>query len=152
MKFFIWNDNLKTGMAEMDRQHQELIKRINSFVEACIQEPRDFDLMKRTFGFLDEYVVEHFQLEESLMLKYEFPLMDNHTHDHNEFRKWVAEASDKISQREFPESLVMEANYRLVEWLQLHIRNRDRNLSQFLQKTAEEKKVPSLLKLIKGDS
>ncbi len=150
MKIFHWNDNLKTGMTEIDCQHLELIKRINSFAESSIQEPRDFDQMKNTFDFLNEYMVEHFYLEETLMLEHQFPQLDNHANDHSDLRQWVKHTREHIGNQDFPDSLVMEANYRLVEWLQLHIRNRDRHMSQYLQQVADEKKIPALLKLIHG--
>ncbi len=151
MQLFNWNDKLKTGMAEIDRQHQELIKRINAFIKACMEEPRNFAAMASTFDFLNAYVVEHFALEERLMLEHKYPRIDLHIQDHREMRYWVDKTSQSISRHEFPEKLVMEVNYRLVEWLQLHIRNRDRNMSKFFQEIAGKNKISSLLALIRGD-
>ncbi len=150
MKLFHWNDELNTGMAEIDLQHQELIKRINSFLKACMKEPRDYRQLFGTFSFLNDYVIEHFDLEEKLMLEHQFPQIENHLKDHKGFRQWVDQASARLEKREFPEDLVMEANYRLVEWLTLHIRNRDRNMTNYLKQIAKEKKIPSLLALIHG--
>jgi len=149
MKFFKWHSDLNTGLAKIDQQHRELVKRINDFLKSSLKEPRDYKQMIDTFDFLKNYAIEHFSLEEKLMAEYQFPEERSHKADHKAFRKWVDYANSRIIDHEFTDDLTMQANYRLVEWLELHFRNRDRRLTDFLDKTAKEKPDPYLLNLFK---
>jgi hemerythrin-like metal-binding protein len=79
-----WNDNLATGVSEIDAQHKELFKRINVLFEACSKRKGRAEV-GNLLKFLEEYVVVHFGTEEKYMTMFNYPEYSSHKEEHTNF-------------------------------------------------------------------
>ncbi|MFT6249999.1 MAG: hemerythrin [Cognaticolwellia sp.] len=69
MKSFIWNSNFETGVVEIDDQHQELVKIINTYSHLLVNNSARIKTIDQTLEELITYTKFHFCEEEALMSK-----------------------------------------------------------------------------------
>lgn len=135
----VWTADLATGVNEIDEQHKELFRRINTLLDAC-RAGKGKEEVQKIIKFLEDYVVVHFGSEEKYMMQYGFPSYAGHKSRHLEFMESLSQIKDTLT-AEGPALLtVVATNHMLVEWLRTHIRKLDKELGAFLR----EKKVPPL--------
>jgi hemerythrin len=82
MALIEWDNNLKLGVAVVDRQHERLVGIINRLNEAMI-EGRGADVIS---GILDEliiYTATHFSMEEKYFAQFEYPDAEEHKREHD---------------------------------------------------------------------
>ncbi len=127
-----WTEELATGSAEIDQQHQEIFRRINSLLEAC-QEGKGKQEVCRVLGFLDDYVVTHFGDEEQYMLQLGYPGFEEHKAQHIEFVKNYVALKKQVEAEGPGLNTVITANRLVVDWLRQHIRKVDTKLGTFLK-------------------
>jgi hemerythrin len=114
----VWDESLSVGIKEIDKQHQELVKIINCLVEnedaSGHSEPIAHVLDRMT-----QYAVYHFETEEALMLKYNYPEYESQRDDHTQFKMKTAKfCLDALLRKEtLPDELL---SY-LRDWLTHHI-------------------------------
>ena len=128
----IWTDDLATGVDEIDEQHRELFRRINSLLESCNQGKgkKEIDGVVR---FLEDYVETHFSEEERYMTKYGFPSYSGHKSQHLEFIENLSGIKRKLDEEGPGLVVVVTTNQMLVDWLKAHIRKLDKELGAFLK-------------------
>lgn len=134
---FKWNDSLATGIDKVDEQHKELIKRTNNLLEHMRQGLGHEEIMK-TVQFLSSYVVEHFTDEESVMKTYNYPVFKEHKKQHDDFIKSVEVLAKKMENEKFLNSLILEVNRSICDWLINHILKEDKVMAQYVQ---EQRKI-----------
>jgi len=127
-----WTEELATGSAEIDQQHQEIFRRISSLLEAC-QEGKGREEVCRVLGFLDDYVVTHFGDEESYMLEHKYPGYAEHKAMHVEFTKNYILLKKQVETEGTGLNTVLATNRLVVDWLTNHIRKVDKQLGAFLK-------------------
>src|SRR3990172_8154833 len=79
-----WNEELATGVSRVDGQHKELINKINE-LHAALSQGKGKDMVEDAIQFLARYVVEHFQMEEMLMVAHNYPSYEAHKKQHDKF-------------------------------------------------------------------
>jgi hemerythrin len=126
-----WTQDLATGVTEIDGQHKELFRRINALMEACRQGQGKSEVHK-VIGFLEDYVVEHFSLEESHMVKSSYPGYGAHRSQHLEFMEKFSDLKQQIEREGVGVLTVVKTNQVVVDWLKNHIRRTDKSLASFL--------------------
>ena len=133
-KLIQWSSALGAGIVWMDYQHQTLIEKIN-FLYTAILEKKGEDLIAETIIFVEDYIANHFALEEKYMEAYSYPERYEHVEAHEQFRKNMQELkSFKNAKSElFAESLC----YDLFDWFKNHIKKTDKKLSIFLKAQSE---------------
>ncbi len=119
-----------TGLIWQDRQHRELFKRVELFVDA-MEEGMGKEEVLRLLEFLDEYVVFHFHDEEKAMEKAGFPDSLAHMKEHTGFIDELSELRVELSNRYSPE-IVDRIRTRIIRWLKDHIGRADKELGSFL--------------------
>lgn len=127
-----WNDDLATGVDEIDNQHKELFKRINSLLDACTQGKGKGEVGK-VLNFLEDYIVAHFNAEEAIQKKHSYPEYEPHKALHDEFRKNFAELKKQFEKEGAGLPLVLRTNRTVVDWLINHIGRIDKALGAFLK-------------------
>ncbi|MFV0281930.1 MAG: bacteriohemerythrin [Rhodoblastus sp.] len=75
-----WKDKYKTGIVEVDHEHQELIALINTLNDE-MQSAGKSDV-EGIFGDLLAAISSHFALEERAMREARFPELNAHKEDH----------------------------------------------------------------------
>lgn len=132
-----WTADLTVGVEKIDVQHQELFRRINSLREA-LRTGAAREETEKTLTFLEEYVQEHFALEEGYMRRTGYHGIMEHRTEHEGFlrdlgeytRKW----KDLNAKGELTSFLEIEMQRRFSFWLADHIGRTDKAMGEFILK------------------
>lgn len=140
-KKVIWKDKYAIGVEVIDRQHKELFERFNKFLKVVRSEQsmeEKIDDIEETFNFMGEYVIAHFQSEEAVQKKYNFPEYERHHQIHENFKKDVMEFKRKFEEDKYNEELIMEFSGRILTWLINHVTGEDQKISKYINRKEEE--------------
>ena len=129
-KLIQWSSALGAGIVWMDYQHETLIEKIN-FLYTAILEKKGEDLISETIIFVEDYIANHFALEEKYMEAYSYPERYEHVEAHEQFRRNMQDL--KSFKNTKSEMLAESLCYDLFEWFKNHIRTIDKKLGIFLQ-------------------
>lgn len=127
-----WTEVLATGIADIDNQHKELFKRINSLFDAC-QHGKGKGEVMNVLKFLEDYIETHFSAEERLQKGHSYPDYTSHKAMHEQFRKDFYEFKNKLGQTGATLSTVIITNSLLSSWWTEHIGKVDKALGAFLR-------------------
>lgn len=117
----IWDSNkMATGVAAIDAEHQEWIRRFNEF-EAEIAEGRGLDSVQKMLDFMVEYAEKHFVHEEMLIGEIDTPEAKLNRTEHNDFRRKTNEMREWIYQNGVSAVEVVSLRMDLEAWLVHHI-------------------------------
>lgn len=126
-----WDDSLKTGFEKIDEQHMEIIERINVLIHLHGDEKEaEIDKVLR---FLGGYVIEHFQTEEDIMIKYKYPEYDLHKEEHMGFLKSYSQLKRLFEKEGASELIIQATQNQAVDWIINHIKKSDKKLSAYLK-------------------
>jgi hemerythrin len=120
---------MTTGVAAIDAQHQEWIRRFNEFDDA-VSNHKGAGALQSTLTFLAEYTETHFASEEAYMQKYNCPAQSENFAAHAEFRGNLAEIENWVREGETSTLEIFELRTILEEWLIEHICTIDVQLRQ----------------------
>ena len=129
-KLIQWSSALGAGIVWMDYQHQTLIEKIN-FLYTAILEKKGEDLISETIIFVEDYIANHFALEEKYMEAYSYPERSEHVEAHEQFSRNMQDL--KSFKNTKSEMLAESLCYDLFEWFKNHIRTIDKKLGIFLK-------------------
>lgn len=142
----IWRDEYKIGVEMIDQQHQELFKRLGNFIQT-VRSNKEKSIKKKevekTLNFMSEYVVTHFEAEETIQQKYDYPDFENHHQIHEDFKAEISEFQKKYQKLEYDENFVLEFSGRLLTWLINHVASTDQDIAahiNLIEKNREENK------------
>ena len=127
-----WSKDLEVNNPQIDSQHQELFRRINQLFEAC-SEGKGSEMVVETIKFLEEYVVVHFESEEALMIESRYPGYAVHKGYHRNFIASFEKLKEQIDPKGPGLNIVILVNRMVVDWLNQHIRNVDKEFARFLR-------------------
>ena len=131
LQYAKFTDDLITGNAMIDGQHQELIEKINDLVRACENGDGKIKALK-TLNFLEEYTDFHFSQEEALQEEIGYPGIAQHKAKHQEFIKAVKELFEMLEEEEGPtDAFVAQVNKNVIEWFYNHIQGFDRSVAEY---------------------
>ena len=134
-----WSESFSTGVGWQDRQHKELFRRMNTLLDAMDLGHGKGEVAK-TFAFLDDYVVVHFEAEEQAMNRYHYPGVIEHLSEHMGFIERVS-ALKKECEAAPKTAMVIKVKSIVVDWLINHIGDDDQRLGRFIRE-AEKKAWP----------
>lgn len=132
-----WTPDLTVGVEKIDLQHQELFRRIDA-LRGAIRGGSARGETERTLRFLEEYVREHFAMEEDAMRRTGYPAVLAHRAEHEGFvqdleaykKRW----KDLTARGEITSFLELEMQRRFSSWLADHIGRTDKIMGAFLLK------------------
>lgn len=132
----IWRENLKIGIEEIDQQHQELFKRFNDFIQVVrstdySQETKKNKIAK-TVDFLNEYVIVHFNAEEKIQQKHNYPKYEEHHQAHEDFKSDLATFKEEFEKQAYDEDLVQKFSGRILTWLINHVADEDQKIANHI--------------------
>jgi len=130
---FQWDDALLTGVGDIDDQHRELFKRVNTLLEACVRQ-KGKEEIESYIRYLMDYAAFHFAAEEREMTTHRYPGLAEHEREHEEFKKQINDLSREF--REYGASIhvLLQAARSSGEWLVKHVKGTDRKMAEFLKK------------------
>ena len=126
-----WTPALSVGHDEIDRQHQELFRRLSALLEAMLRGDRSE--IERLFDFLGTYVVEHFGAEERLMRESSFPGYAVHKRAHERFVRDYQDLRKMLCAHGATSAVTIRTKTWIVDWLTAHIGATDQALARHLR-------------------
>lgn len=131
MSIFNWEDDLVIGIEKIDKQHKELIKKLDDLAQAVLQK-QGKNKISSLMNFMEEYGEGHFTDEEKFMAFYEFPGLDGQKKHHQRFRDTTKKLRDELESQTDMESFASSVQRYLIDWLILHIKSEDRKFGEFI--------------------
>lgn len=127
-----WDKSLETGNIIIDSQHKDIIEAINNLLDAC-SKGKGRSEVENTLKFLQDYVVKHFNDEEKLQIKSNYPDYKAHREKHEAFKKVVNDITDEYNKDGASIQLVAKVNYSVAGWLIAHIKSEDKRVAQHIK-------------------
>ena len=81
---FVWSDELKIGVPEIDAQHMMFFDCQKKLVDAASQES-NCAAVQEILDFLETYTVEHFRAEEEYMQRHKCSKIQAHIEEHRTY-------------------------------------------------------------------
>lgn len=136
----IWRDSLKIGVEEIDNQHFELFKRVNSFIRAVHKSDTiSIEKVRETLEFMEEYVIKHFKYEEEFLKELEYREYCEHKKIHENFKKEILLLKKEIDNLD--KIFIKKFTGKLIVWMVSHIAKEDQKIKKFIKKNNELKKI-----------
>ncbi|WP_347841621.1 bacteriohemerythrin [uncultured Draconibacterium sp.] len=138
---FLWDENFKTGVKEIDQQHKHLVFLLNQVANHIIFEQQEASL-GNIINELVDYAVYHFQSEENYWLEVapEAPETTSHRDSHNRFVERVQ--AFKLKSDTMPAELWLEELLSfLASWLAAHILESDKHMALLVSAVLQGKSV-----------
>lgn len=123
-----WDEELSTGIPQMDEQHRKLIDMLNHFYEAVERGQRD-QAIETLLQQAEEYTLYHFNSEEALMREMDYPEFEPHQKAHQNLINEVRSAKERRGRGD--EKAVRELAAFLLSWLYTHIAKTDHKYGEF---------------------
>lgn len=116
-----WDDSLSVGIHLIDEQHKMLIQRLQALVHAIATYQSVNEIVK-TLDFLIEYTTFHFSTEEKHMKEMNYPEVEYHTTQHEEFKATLRDLTVDFEEEGATRALAESVNTFLMNWLVTHIK------------------------------
>lgn len=126
-----FSDNLVTGNEMIDSQHKELIEKINGLERSC-ETNAELSVAVKMLNYLADYTDFHFSEEEKLQEEIEYPGMEEHKKQHQEFKQAIEELHEMLEEQEGPsDAFVKAVEENVMKWLTFHIQSFDRSVAEY---------------------
>jgi hemerythrin len=126
--FIIWKDDYNSEIPIIDEQHRGIVSTINTLYY-FIQEGKGADALKPSLQALEYYVTTHFQTEEELLRKTDFPELESHLQLHNDMKQNKDRIAKEVAENDDPVILLKF----LKEWISDHLINEDSKYVPYLK-------------------
>jgi hemerythrin-like metal-binding protein len=130
-----WSDALRTGVTEIDDQHQLLFKRAEVVREAAMAGQGSAEV-RDTIDFLLDYASVHFETEARYMRVSAFPEEQLHVSEHQKLTRTLQRAAQAYQEQGATPKLAEELVGFFESWLASHIHDHDRRLAGWLNGSA----------------
>ena len=132
LSVFAWNDDLVTGHAVIDTQHQALFKALDDFRHAC-SSGKGREAAEKALAFMVNYTTEHFTLEESLQVKFQYPDRANHKQLHEAFKKVALGLAEEMRAQGPTITMFNKVNSTIGNWLVAHVTREDKKVAAHIR-------------------
>lgn len=133
---FVWDDSCRTGIEEIDRDHEGLINLINDLYEA-MQDGSGGALLLPIFSALKRYTEDHFLREEHYMVECGAPNQSTHILEHKRMTEKLADLESR--HRKGEAAISLQTLTFLRDWLKNHICIVDQAMAKHQQEQSEER-------------
>ncbi len=127
-----WTEDLATGVETIDAQHREIIAMANRLRDAA-EGGAGQEQVAHAVAFLEEYVRNHFAMEETYMKRLVYPDYPGHKGEHTAFINDFYDFQQSLDDQGATPALATALADRLNDWLLNHIGRRDKALGAFLR-------------------
>jgi len=144
-----WSNSYSMGVKIVDDQHKGLLNFVNDlFNHATGNEAEERAYFKDVIQQAVQYIREHFQTEERIMISTKYPGYMEHKKIHDEFTLTVVKS---VKDFEAGKRLVLEKfAYYLKDWVLSHIAVSDVQYAEYFRKIAT-RKADGKLSITKAD-
>jgi hemerythrin-like metal-binding protein len=130
MALLEWQKHFELGIAEVDHEHQELIRLINRVHESLRQNPT-VEEISAMLGEIHSLISAHFALEEKNMQALGYPGYEEHKRDHETLLDDIRDRMDECGTELPLDRGAFSA--RLNAWFSDHFRTQDARLHTYLK-------------------
>jgi hemerythrin len=135
-----WQEDLATGIENIDNQHREIFARFALFSAAC-SDGKGGDELLRLMNFLSEYTVEHIRDEEEAMSAAEYPRLAEQEKEHAAFLDGFVRLRKLVEENGPSQEIILNEKRAMIRWLINHICHVDRAFADFLTATRHQPPV-----------
>jgi len=128
-----WSAELEVGVDTIDAQHRELFRAINSLLQGQEHGAASPAEIPGVIGFLEDYVVNHFGMEEVYMRRLTYPGYPFHKNEHVTFIGNFYDLRDEFDADGGSPEVADKLARFLGDWLVHHIGKVDKALGHFLR-------------------
>ncbi|MCL2398382.1 MAG: hemerythrin family protein [Defluviitaleaceae bacterium] len=128
----IWHKNYETGNIQVDNEHKEIFKMVQSVMEATFDSEES--KIESTIDFLANYTVNHFKHEERLMEESNYPSMPVHKKQHDDFVIEVLDLRERVKSESSSDKNSLEIKKVIVNWLVDHVLGSDKIMADHYRK------------------
>jgi hemerythrin len=124
-----WESIYSVNVKELDEQHKkmfEIINRVYGLTEKSLEDQESLEIIKE----LKDYGNNHLDTEEKYFKKFNYPEMDSHIAQHNDYKKRILEMENSLKDLEGKEAYKELSDF-LQDWWLGHIQNVDQEYSDF---------------------
>lgn len=123
-----WRDDFRTGIDDIDHEHQGMIDAINVLGER-LDQGADVEEIQINLGRIHELIEAHFALEEMMMRKHHYAGFREHKAHHDMLLDDIRDIMDYVNESHaYTETLRNELKTRISDWFGVHFRTLDRDL------------------------
>jgi hemerythrin len=136
-----WDNSLSVGVEVIDEQHMRIVDYINEIHDTLHAPMTVSDREERVMQVVNsaiDYTESHFDFEEDMLEKVNYPYLKAHTRVHQLF---VRRIHDYKTRLENGEDIARELMDTLMHWLLNHIRSEDKNYAKWMSGT-DERSLP----------
>lgn len=126
-----WHDGFNTGIAAIDAQHLGLVNTYNELY-STLTAGLPSAMLQPMFVRLIESADRHFDFEEHLMRRHDYPDLEGHAVEHANLRRVVQKIRADVNEGQ--RSIGIDLMAFLKDWLMSHIQAADRPLGEFLSR------------------
>lgn len=130
MAFMQWDEHYSVGIKVIDEQHQRLFTMIQDFYDQMRQKHTKEGMAEILKGLTD-YSLYHFNSEESLMTRHQYPRYPQHKNEHTKFIQKVEDFRLRFDSGQLV--IPIEIADFLKSWLTNHILKTDQQFAPFLR-------------------
>jgi hemerythrin-like metal-binding protein len=128
-----WSPDLATGNKEIDSQHKQIFRLTSNLAAACMG-GQGQTMLGEALDFLASYTVRHFNDEEALQEKYNYPAYNEHKKMHDDFKVTVTALIADYKQNGSTGELLEKVNVIIVRWLVEHIKKEDFKVADYIRR------------------
>ena len=137
---FEWNEDLTTGIADIDNQHKEIFKQLNVLLDA-MDKGKGREEIDQVLAFLESYVATHFRDEERFMSEHSYDGLPLQRIEHSQFIKDFYHLKKELLQCGNTLHVVVKVEQALGNWLMNHIKVADKKMAVALKSVAQASRL-----------
>jgi len=131
-----WTDAYRVGVADIDRDHRQLLEKMHDLV-AAVKAGQSLKTLTAMLDSISIDIDEHFGFEEMLMNEHCYAFAKEHAIQHAAYRRNINRLLSELERNAAkPEYLALSINRLMIEWLVNHTLQVDRHLARFLRERA----------------
>jgi hemerythrin-like metal-binding protein len=138
-----WRPEFQLGLKEIDKPHRHLFNTVNAFLSS--PNKADRAVMGDLFAFLANHTGTHFQTEENLMRRYNYPFIESHLQEHRRFiENFTALQKESCADESDLLYLSFRIQFLLLDWFTGHLAKTDRHMGRYLLNAMLSQSHPSV--------
>jgi hemerythrin len=137
MAIIEWNESLALNIPRIDEQHHRLVTMMGE-LETSVKEGTGGLYINYVLEELIRYITGHFEDEEQLMMRHNFPGLGSHRQEHDSY---VTRLKDIKGSFRDGDVLSRHTLDFLEEWIVNHIKGTDQIYGSFIRAEAVETKI-----------
>jgi hemerythrin len=128
-----WNPEWHTGVKEIDNDHKKLIEVVNIVLEKCGNNADKRQLRSAT-NKLMKYVGSHFEMEEKILEKRNYPHLDKHKETHLRLMYDILAVKNRLLMDNYNQNSAEQLrNFLFGPWLIGHLQGDDLEYANYFR-------------------